>query len=247
MERKSNKKAEGKEKKSLTKKNAAVPEEPKAETTEASSSTTEETAAAVPAVIPVNEEQGSEQSASEETKPAEATPAEAEKTEETPAPQRPIMPDGFCMDQEEWNSTNVCHDPDNNACKACEKDAPECFATCKARGEFLFGAAKNKKAGKSGGARAPRTNASGKKPQSVKIDDMIREKLTFSEMVDRLAEEDFGGANEVGKKASNARIVSHLKAIRTGTYCRAADMLPNISYLDAKPTPATQEPAANAA
>ena len=162
MERKSNKKAEGKEKKSLTKKNAAVPEEPKAETSESSSSTTEETAAAVPAVIPANEEQGSEQSASEETKPAENVPTEAEKTEEASAPQRPTMPDGFCMDQEEWNSANVCHDPTNNACQACEKDAPECYTTCKARGEFLFGAAKNKKTRAAGGARAPRTNASGK-------------------------------------------------------------------------------------
>ncbi len=245
MERKSNKKAEGKEKKSLTKKNAAVPEEPKAETSESSSSTTEETAAAVPAVIPAETKQEETQNVAEETKPAENAPTEAEKTE-TPAPQRPTMPDGFCMDQEEWESSNVCHDPENNACQACEKDAPECFATCKARGEFLFGAAKDKKARKSGGARAPRTNTSGKKPQSVKIDDMIREKMSIAAMVDRLAEEDFGGANEVGKKAANTRIQSHLKAIRTGTYCRAAEMLPNVSYLDVKPTPATQETSAAA-
>ena len=167
------------------------------------------------------------------------------KATESPKADMPTMPANFCMDQKDWEGTGVCYDPASNNCKTCEKDFPETLAVCKARAEFLgvvVKAGKTAKAKKASGPKAVRTNKNGVAPQSTRIDEMLKASKPLAEMVSALAASDFGGDNEAGKKAADARITSHLKAIRTSTYCRAALMAPFIAYLAATtPAPAAAQ------
>jgi hypothetical protein len=135
----------------------------------------------------------------------------------------------------------VCYDPGSNNCKTCGDDFPETLAVCKARAEFLGTTAKAGKTAKAkkSGEKAVRVTKSGMAPQSVRIDEMLKAEMAVSEMVTTLAAADFGGDNEAGKKAAEVRVHSHLKAIQTGTYCRAAVMKPFTAYLStAKAAPA---------
>jgi hypothetical protein len=172
---------------------------------------------------------------------AKPTVVEAEK----PKAERPTMPANFCMDQKDWEGTGVCYDPSSNNCKTCEKDFPETTTICKARAEFLgvaVKASKTAKAKKAPGEKATRTPKNGIAPQSVRIDEMLKAEKPLADMISALAKTDFGGDTEAGKKAAETRVQSHLKAIRTGTYCRADLMKPFVSYL-ATAAPAAPAPA----
>lgn len=164
---------------------------------------------------------------------------------ESPKVDKPTMPANFCMDQKDWDGTGVCYDPASNNCKTCEKDFPETLAMCKARAEFLGvvgKAGKTAKAKKAPGEKAVRTNKNGVAPQSIRIDEMLKAEKPLADIVSALATTDFGGDTEAGKKAAEVRIQSHLKAIRTSTYCRAALMAPFVAYLTtAAPAPAAAQ------
>jgi hypothetical protein len=148
-----------------------------------------------------------------------------------PAPVRPEMPANFCMEKADWDGSGVCYDPNSNNCKTCTKDFPETTAVCVARATFLGVVVKTAKTKKSG-EKAVRVNKNGKKPQSVRIDELLKTGASTSAIIDALAP-DFGGDNEPAKSAAKIRLESHLKAIRTGTYCRAEAMKPFIGYLAA--------------
>jgi hypothetical protein len=175
---------------------------------------------------------------------AEQAPANAEETQAAAAPvqeqkiERPTMPDNFCMEQSDWEGTGVCYDESSNNCKTCLKDFPETAAICKARADFLGIAGKAGKAKSSKTKPAKANKAPGKAPQSIVIDGYIKDKKTLEEMTVLLAERDFGGNNNAGKAGALRRIDSHLKAINTGTYCRAAEMKPHVAYLTAPAAPA---------
>ena len=181
----------------------------------------------------------------EEVKAPEAKPAEKQEAKvETSAPpkiERPNMPEGFCMQPSDWEGTGVCYDPGSNNCASCEKDFPDTFLVCKARADFLGIAGlagKTAKAKKAPGQKAVRVRKDGKLPQSLIIDGYLKASKPLTEMISTLAESDFGGCTEAGLKAAGDRITSHLKAIDTGKYCRAAKMKPFVAYLKAKPAKA---------
>ena len=88
-------------------------------------------------------------------------------------------------------------------------------------------------------------NKDGKAPQSTVIDGYIKAEMTVAEMITELAKADFGGEEAPAIKASKGRINSHLNAIKKGTYCRTAEMLPLIAYLSVvAPVTAVAEPVA---
>lgn len=175
----------------------------------------------------IEENKPSEDGITENKIPVE-TVTEAEKV-------RPVMPEGFCMDEAEWLTNNKCYDKSANACEvSCKADTPEAYSACVARAEFLASPKdKTRTKNKSGVIRAVRTYKSGKEPQSARIDGFLKSQMTLEEMVTKLAIDDFGGDSEAGKKASITRIKSHIKAINTGTYCKSADMLVFTAYLNA--------------
>lgn len=178
-----------------------------------------------------------------ETKPVE------QKDAEVPAPklERPKMPEGFCMTEQEWDKDGVAYEAYANGCVQCEKEAPKVFKVCKARAEFLE---QTKRLGKTAKARksankAARVKKDGKTFQSIIIDGYLKASMKLEDMYKALATSDFGGDTESGRKAAEVRITSHLKAIETGKYCRTAEIKPFTAYLKAKS--AAKAPAEKAA
>jgi len=156
--------------------------------------------------------------------------------------EKPAMPGDFCMDPSDWDSNRPCYDASANNCKSCESDFPVSFAACVARAKFLAGPGKPVKAArKSSGPKAARVNKDGKTPQSTVIDGYIKAEMTVAEMIVELAKADFGGEEAPALKASKGRVASHLNAIRKGTYCRTAEMLPLIAYLTVVAAPVVAE------
>ena len=143
------------------------------------------------------------------------------------APVRPEMPANFCMEKADWDGAGVCYDAGSNNCGTCTKDFPETVAVCIERMKFLGGVVKAAKVKKSGTAKVRAAKVGGAKPQSIMIDELLTASTAMASMVAAIASAAYGGD---AKEAEN-RINSHLKAIRTGTYCRAALMADKVAYL----------------
>jgi hypothetical protein len=137
------------------------------------------------------------------------------------------MPANFCMEPADWEGNGVCYDPSSKNCKTCEKDFPETVAICRERTLFLGIVVNSGKAKKASGPKAERKPKNGKTPQSLIIDGYITEQKSIADMVVALAAAEFNGDS----KQAAARITSHLKAIKTGSYCRAETMKPQAAYL----------------
>ena len=143
------------------------------------------------------------------------------------APVRPEMPANFCMEKADWDGAGVCYDAGSNNCGTCTKDFPETVAVCIERMKFLGGVVKAAKVKKSGTAKVRAAKDGGVKPQSIMIDELLTASTGMPAMVAAIASAAYGG----DAKEAEARINSHLKAIRTGTYCRTALMADKIAYL----------------
>lgn len=145
--------------------------------------------------------------AAETAVPAETAPAaEAPKVEEPPKPTKPAIPEGYCLTAGDWDGTEKnLWDPHSENCAECLSENPERYEACRLREQFL--GTPKPKAAKAPGERTVKAN--GERPQSLQIDDMIRASAKYEDMV---------------TKFGKARIISHLKAIRTGKYCRATAM-----------------------
>jgi hypothetical protein len=137
----------------------------------------------------------------------------------------------FCIqDQKYWEGKDDIFNPSSNECSSCAKDYPNQPALCAARTAYLVSLSGGKKS-KTKSERTPKTKVpkDGRLPQSAQIDAYIRNGSPIIDMVTTLAARDFG--NDL--KQANTRIISHLKAIVTGRYCRSAEMKPLIEYLSA--------------
>lgn len=143
------------------------------------------------------------------------------------APVRPEMPANFCMEKADWDGSGVCYDAGSNNCGTCTKDFPETVTVCIERMKFLGGAVKAAKAKKSGTAKVRAAKVGGVKPQSIVIDELLTASTAMPAMIAAIAASAYAG----NAKDAEARINSHLKAIRTGTYCRAALMADKVAYL----------------
>ena len=217
-----------------------------------------EKATAVPAVVAAPAETAAtvQEPAPVPVSPPEAAPPQPVEAAATAAPveeqkpQRPEMPAQFCLEPAEWaGNNNAIYADESNDCKQCQKDYPDTAAACKARQDFLalvesIPAGKNEKTAKkarpASSGRASRTPSNGRKPASVRIDDLLKERKPLDEIVAAIAVSEYGSEGDAAKKSARVRIESHLKAIRTGTYCRADLMKPEITYLNAAPAaPAT--------
>jgi len=144
------------------------------------------------------------------------------------APVRPEMPANFCMEKADWAGNGVCYDAGSNNCGTCTKDFPETVTVCIERMKFLGGVVKTAKAKKAPGTAKVRTaKVGGTKPQSIIIDELLTASTAMPAMIAAIAAAAYSG----DAKEAEARINSHLKAIRTGTYCRAALMADKVAYL----------------
>lgn len=155
-----------------------------------------------------------------EMKPEEVTKVEAPAEQEAPkeeepkveGPVRPVMPEGYCLTAADWdgNEKNL-HDPHSENCQECLSESPERFEACRTREVFLGAKPTTKK------VRGERTvKANGEKPQSIQLDELIKANTKYEDMV---------------AKFGKARVISHIRAIRTGKYCRADGMKESVAYL----------------
>jgi hypothetical protein len=168
--------------------------------------------------------------ATAEAKPEAKTEASAEAKPEAkvePIKKIPAMPDSYCLDEASWKSDRTdLFSAESNECVECEKKYPECFAACREREQTLLSrkGGSRTRSRKSGTAKTPRDP--GQRPQSIKIDDLIKSAMAKEEAVTTLAAEEFGG----DEKRAGQRVDSHVKAIKSGSYCRAEAMK---SFLEA--------------
>lgn len=159
--------------------------------------------------------------AKEEKAEAKAEAKTEPKEKEVPVKEIPPMPASFCLTEQAWNSDSTeLFSPESGECKECVDKFPDCYKACREREEIL----KSRKASgkKKRTAKAKAEGDPAKRPQSIKIDDLIKAEITKAEAVTTLAAEEFEG----NEKRAGQRIDSHIKAIRTGTYCRAEAMKP---------------------
>lgn len=170
----------------------------------------------------VTSDKGKAEAKAEESKAEAKAEAKAEpKAEAAPVREIPPMPASFCLTEQAWNSDRMdLFSPESGECKECVDKFPDCYKACREREEIL----KSRKAGgkKKRTAKAKAEGDPAKRPQSIKIDDLIRAEITKDEAVTTLAAEEFEG----NEKRAGQRIDSHIKAIKTGTYCRAEAMKP---------------------
>ena len=153
------------------------------------------------------------------------------------------IPANFCMEPEDWTSTdpNSGYDATSNNCtKSCKKDFPDTFNACVARSAFLSKASKvgkTAKAKKEKTAKEPREKIAGAPTQTSIINSMLKEKKTMEEMVAALTPTYNGSAK--------GRILNHLVSIRKNLCVSAKLFAPGeLDYLNAKPVVATTEGAA---
>lgn len=172
----------------------------------------------------------------------EPTPEPA-VTPEVKLPERPKMPEGFCLSPEDWEANGVCYDPNSPVCKdkgSCEKDSPIAHAACKARAEFLVLLLKTPKATVRKASTGERKTSSGIPTQVKIIDDGILAKMSKDAISLAVAKAHYGGEGEVSKSAGLKRLERHLKSITTGEYTKISKE--QIAYFNAKPVAAAVAP-----
>ncbi len=154
--------------------------------------------------------------------------AEPEKAAEPTALTLPEKTADLCIQEGYWETTEDIYDPNSGDCKVCGKNFPNQPAICAARTAYLASLKTKGKAAKKGGTKAVvARKRDGKLPQSVQIDEYLKEGMSLARMIEELANRDFGG----DVAPSKVRVIDHLKAIATGRYCRAESMKPFLEKL----------------